>query len=178
MSFQNIWDQDRWKLGKNLGMFNYGQGSKESLAPAVEAATQAQSPGVVSQLNALYSTPGFKELSPDLQSLSALGIFVDSAKPKSEDRRKELRDAFEFNKEQALFAQQLGKESMGIASMYNQLNKLPQTIASAFGSGDDRALMAATYGNIPSIVAQTYNNFPRSQINPVSYSATSTRYFN
>lgn len=175
MSFQNIWDQDRWKLGKNLGMFNYGAGGA---APLVSGEALNQSaPNFAQRLNTLYSSPEFKALPENAKEISVVGALLEGFQPKLSDKQKELELSAKYNRDQALFAQQLGKESMGIASMYNQLNKLPQTIASAFGAPDDRALMAATYGNIPSIVSETYRTFPRQQISPVGYSATSTKYF-
>jgi hypothetical protein len=79
--------------------------------------------------------------------------------------------------QQARDAQKLGKESLAFTSLYNQINKLPGTIASAFGGAGERELMANLYGQIPSIVSETYRTFPRQQIQPVGYSTPAGNYF-
>ena len=120
---------------------------------------------------------------------AALGGFLSSDGGKSEQERigQEQRDEARLNRlldaqqvrqlQQAKEAQKLGKESLGITSLYNQINKLPGTIASAFGGAGERELMANLYGQIPGIVSETYRTFPRQQIQPVGYSMPAGKYF-
>jgi hypothetical protein len=93
--------------------------------------------------------------------------FLKQQRAEEEDRQ--LRQARE--------RQKLGKESLSIASMYNQINKLPGTIASAFGGNDQLQLMLGTYGNIPAIVSDTYRSFPQRSITPVGSQTTTTKYY-
>jgi hypothetical protein len=91
--------------------------------------------------------------------------------PQLLDRQSKLR------LEEARQAQKLGKESLAYTSMMNQINNLPGTIASAFGGAGERQLTQELYGKIPEVVSETYRTFPRMQIQPVGFSAPSTRYF-
>jgi hypothetical protein len=88
---------------------------------------------------------------------------------RAEEEARQLRQAKE--------RQALAKESLGIASMYSHVNKLPDKIASAFGGAGDLQLMLGTYGNIPAIVSETYRTFPQRTIQPVGSAAPSTQYF-
>jgi hypothetical protein len=94
---------------------------------------------------------------------------ADAKLERAEQEERELRQAKE--------RQLLGKESLGIASMYNQINKLPDKIASAFGGTDQLQLMLGTYGNIPAIVSETYRTFPQRTIQPVGNAVPNTQYF-
>jgi hypothetical protein len=78
---------------------------------------------------------------------------------------------------QAQERQKLGKESLAIASMYNQINTLPDKIASAFGGTAEQQLILGTAGNIPAIVAETNRTFPQRNIQAVATAAPNTQYF-
>lgn len=92
-------------------------------------------------------------------------------------QRKAAEHGYELNRRAAKEAQKLGKESLAYASIMDQINKFPRTVASAFGGADERQLIQNTYGNIPGIVSETYRSFPRMQIQPVGFSAPSANYF-
>lgn len=108
-----------------------------------------------------------------------LGIanYLFNPEAQIETQRKSAEHGYELNLRAAKEAQKLGKESLAYASMMNQINKLPDTIASAFGGAGERQLIQNTYGNIPGIVSETYRSFPRMQIQPVGFSAPSANYF-
>ena len=95
--------------------------------------------------------------------------FANDAKVRAEQEERQLREA--------LRKQKLGKESLAIASMYNQINTLPDKIASAFGGTAQQQLMLGTYGNIPAIVSETYRTFPQRNIQAVAAAAPNTQYF-
>jgi phosphomevalonate kinase len=120
-------------------------------------------------------------LSPDQAAniLMIEGLQTPSVDPQqSLNLQKQAIDYYhEKQLQQAKEAQKLGRESLGITSLYNQINKLPGTIASAFGGAGERELMANLYGQIPGIVSETYRTFPRQQIQPVGYSMPAGRYF-
>lgn len=92
-------------------------------------------------------------------------------------QRKAAEHGYELNLRAAKEAQKLGKESLGYASIMDQIAKFPRTVASAFGNADERQIIENTYGNIPGIVSEAYRSFPRMQIQPVGFSAPSANYF-
>lgn len=95
--------------------------------------------------------------------------FANEAKVRAEQEERQLRQAQE--------RQKLGKESLAIASMYNQVNTLPDKIASAFGGTAQQQLMLGTYGNIPAIVSEAYRTFPQRNIQAVATAGPNTQYF-
>ena len=106
--------------------------------------------------------------------IGALGQFrredrYASQLERAEQEERQLREAKE--------RQKLGKESLAIASMYNQINTLPDKIASAFGGTAQQQLMLGTYGNIPAIVSEAYRTFPQRNIQAVATAVPNTQYF-
>jgi hypothetical protein len=113
----------------------------------------------------------------DANTAATLG-FIGQLREQDASRDRQARMDEEARQlRQAKEKQLLGKESLAIASMYNQINKLPDKIASAFGGAGDLQLMLGTYGNIPAIVSETYRTFPQRTIQPVGSAAPSTQYF-
>lgn len=165
-------DNPRWAAGFNSGMF-FGAGAPNIPMPKTEPAKQTYA----DRIRAFQQTPGYEKMSPEERSIGLVGTLIDSQKTSPEDYEKLLRMQSQIRAEEAARAQQLGKESLAITSMYNQINNLPGTIASAFGGAGERQLMSSLYGQIPGIVSETYRTFPRTQIQPSSYSVPATRYF-
>jgi hypothetical protein len=126
--------------------------------------------------NTLFQTVALGSiLSPDGGKTEAE---IAGAQERDDERlRRNLKILGDMQLSQAKERQKLGAESLGITSLYNQINKLPGTIASAFGGAGERELMANVYGQIPSIVSETYRTFPRQQIQPVGYSTPASNYF-
>ena len=130
------------------------------------------------ELRAYSGIPGM-DVNTIFQTSALASLLGPNVTP--EDSLRLQKEAIDYTAqkqlEQARERQKLGKESVAFASMYDQLRRLPGTIASAFGGAGERELMANLYGQIPSIVSETYRTFPRQQIQPVGYSMPSSQYF-
>lgn len=94
-----------------------------------------------------------------------------------EAQKELMKEMADIKLQEGIQRQKFGKESLALTSMYDQLGRLPGTIASAFGGAGERQLMSELYGQIPQIVSETYRTFPQRQIQPVSVSMPSVRYF-
>jgi hypothetical protein len=165
----------RWSAGEKLGMFGFGANTPQLVSPGSAQPTQNKT--LVEKIAELRNTPGYADATPDEKAIGLVGLIAESQKTSPEDYQKLLKMNADIQYENAKRAQELGKESLGIASMYNQINKLPGTIASAFGGAGERELMARLYGDIPGIVSETYRTFPRQQIQGASYGVPISRYF-
>lgn len=149
------------------------------------------SPPLAGQTNTLQNAQNFfggglrnlldfqkqNKLTTDELFTIGLSNYLFNPEAQLETQRKGAESAYELNLRAAKEAQKLGKESLAYTSMMNQINKLPGTIASAFGNADERQIIQNTYGNIPGIVSEAYRSFPRMQIQPVGFSAPSANYF-
>lgn len=170
----------RWAAGFNSGMF-FGAGAPKIDFPKPESTSSTDgftSQQFIADLKA--AGVDVSKLDPNqLANTILTGQVINRATQKTspEEYEKLLRMQSQVRAEEAERAQKFGKESLAITSMYNQINNLPGTIASAFGGAGERQLMSNLYGQIPGIVSETYRTFPRTQIQPVSYSVPATRYF-
>jgi len=144
-----------------------------------------QQPELLSEINRLFGPDRTKNFTTaelfDAARIAQGGGEWKGLEPileKNREAQKELiKEMAEIKLQEGIQRQEFGKESLALASLYNQIGRLPGTIASAFGGAGERQLMSDLYGQIPQIVSDTYRTFPQRQIQPVSISMSPVRYF-
>lgn len=157
------------KIAEGASKFGWNKG--------VDVSTAGINTAFIPGSGASFSGYSFPEgMDPNQAGLiGALGQF------KKEDREASKLERLEEEQRQLRQAQErqkLGKESLAIASMYNQINTLPDKIASAFGGGTNlQQIVLGTYGNIPTLVNETNRTSPRSTLQSVATAAPNTQYF-
>ena len=144
-----------------------------------------QQPELLSEINRLFGPERTKNFTPD-QLFRAAEIaqgggewkgLVPVLKENREAQKELMKEIAEIKLQEGIQRQKFGKESLALTSLYDQIGRLPGTIASAFGGAGERQMMSDLYGQIPQIVSETYRTFPQRQIQPVSVSMPSVRYF-